>query len=167
MQKRQIVLLVLMALAMAYGAYELFLRPLVKEPHEASRVEIEATKKLSETVSKSMEDARLEAGEDYVLEVASSRWTRNPFYAWPEVEDEDIREDLLPEEEREPLFYTGFLEMGGKRLAVINGLEYRVGEDLAGGRFVVQRITSNNVTLQSRKNQMEITIPYEDVILID
>ncbi len=165
MQKRQIVLLVLMALAMAYGAYELFLRPLVKEPYEASKVEVEEARKLSETMSQSMKEVRLGEGESYVLEAASSRWSRNPFYAWPAREDNG--DDPLPDEEREPLFYTGFLEMGGKRLAVINGLEYRVGEDLAGGRFVVQRITSGNVTLQSRKSQLEITIPYEDVILID
>lgn len=165
MGKREKVLIALMALAIGYGGFELFYSPAARGPEIKDTVEVEAARELARSVNKTLQEADLDQDQQYVLEAASSAWSKNPFYVWPV--PEDTREEALPEEEREVMIYSGYLEMGRVRLAVINGLEYQVGEELAGGRFVVTRITPSNVTVQSRKSQLELTIPYEDVILVD
>ena len=58
--------------------------------------------------------------------------------------------------------YSGYLEMGRIRIAVINGLEYRVGETLVDGSFMVERITPASVTLMAAQSQQQIIIPYQD-----
>jgi hypothetical protein len=52
--------------------------------------------------------------------------------------------------------------MGRTRIAVINGLEYRVGETLVDGSFVVERITPAGVTLKAAQSQQQLVIPYAD-----
>jgi hypothetical protein len=44
--------------------------------------------------------------------------------------------------------YTGFATMGDQRLAVINGVEYRVGEEPSPGGCTIERIEPNQVVLR-------------------
>lgn len=165
MGKREKVLIAFMVLAIGYGGFELFYSPGPRGVETRDLIEVKAAQELAKSVSDSMKEAGLDQDQKYILEAASSVWSKNPFYSWPV--PEDTREEALPEEEREVMIYSGYIEMGRARLAVINGLEYEIGEELAGGRFVVTRITPSNVTVQSRKSQQELTIPYKDVILVD
>ena len=61
------------------------------------------------------------------------------------------------------LLYTGFLEMGDKRLAIINGTEYETGEKLEPGGFVIQSIRPNQVVIspEDRKTKTMI-LPLEE-----
>ncbi|MGD9134444.1 MAG: hypothetical protein PVF78_12390, partial [Desulfobacterales bacterium] len=45
--------------------------------------------------------------------------------------------------------YTGFMQMGDKKFAIIDGLEYAAGEELERGGFVVRSITPNQVVIFS------------------
>ncbi len=165
MSKREKVLIVLMLAAVVYGAFELFYRPGAEAPGEVSRVEVDTARELSQEVSKSIAEAELRADESYILEVAAIRWMQDPFYQWPE--HDALWEKAVPDEEKISMTYSGYLEMGKIRMAVINGVEYQTGEVTEDGRFVVVAITPGSVTLLSKKSGVEFTVPYEDRIFLD
>lgn len=48
------------------------------------------------------------------------------------------------------LAYSGYLRMGNKAYAIINGIEYAVGDDLAEGGYRLTAITKGYVVLERR-----------------
>lgn len=63
--------------------------------------------------------------------------------------------------QRSDLRYTGYVELGSGRLAVVNGFEYQVGDALEGGGYTVVAITSDAVTLESLDNGKRRDLPYQ------
>lgn len=57
--------------------------------------------------------------------------------------------------------YTGYVELGSGRLAVVDGIEYQVGDRLEGGGYRVTAITPERVALESVGTGGRIEIPYE------
>ena len=57
--------------------------------------------------------------------------------------------------------YTGYVELGSGRLAVVDGYEYQVGDSLEGGGFKVVAIAPDRVTLESLANGDREEVPYE------
>jgi hypothetical protein len=172
MGKREKVLIALMIIAIGYGAFEFLYEPSTKAPVVTKGVNLDEVAQLSTTVSQSVQKADLEEKERFILEAAAAPWARNPFYVWPPPREEDMipEEDRLTEEAmelRQAITYSGYLEMGAKRMAVINGMEYQVGEMLQGREFIVMAITPDEVTLLSKRSDQEIKIPYEDEFFVD
>jgi hypothetical protein len=170
MEKREKVLIALMIIALGYGAFELFVRPAFKTADAPSSVNVDEAMNLSQALSKSLVQADLGADEKHVLEKAAAPWAANPFYDWPhpraaEAMETGTKPALALEQIRKTTAYSGYLEMGRTRIAVINGLEYRVGETLVEGDYVVERITPASVTLMAEQSQQEITIPYQDAVI--
>lgn len=78
-----------------------------------------------------------------ILERAAAPWDLNPFA-------ELSRETTPVKESGEPQFvYSGFALMQGRRIAIINGREYRNGDKLPFGDYVVESISTNNVVLRN------------------
>jgi hypothetical protein len=165
MEKREKVLLALMIIAIGYGAFELFVRPAFKTADAPAAVNVDEATNLSQTLSKSLAEAELRVEEKLILEKAAAPWTADPFYDWPHpraAEATDTKPALALEQIGKTIIYSGYLEMGRTRIAVINGLEYRVGETLVDGSFVVERITPASVTLKAAQSQQQLVIPYAD-----
>lgn len=59
------------------------------------------------------------------------------------------------------MHYTGYVELGSGRLAVVDGFEYQVGDDLEGGGYKVVAIGPDKVTLQSIDNGKQRDLPYQ------
>ena len=57
------------------------------------------------------------------------------------------------------IIYTGYLEMGPKRLAIINGMEYESGESLAKGGHTVGLIYPDKVVIVTRDNNQKVAVP--------
>lgn len=57
--------------------------------------------------------------------------------------------------------YTGYVELGSGRLAVVDGYEYQVGDALESGGFKVVAITPDQVTLESLANGTQEKIVYQ------
>ena len=60
---------------------------------------------------------------------------------------------------RNMLSYTGYLELNGTRAAIINGVEYQVGDELTTGSCVVKQIERTEVTLVFKEGEEEIVVP--------
>jgi hypothetical protein len=55
--------------------------------------------------------------------------------------------------------YSGFLEIGAKRLAIINGMEYEAGDKLGGG-ITITSVLPNKVIITS--SQGELVLPLQE-----
>jgi hypothetical protein len=170
MEKREKVLIALMIIALGIGAFELFVRPAVKSPAPVPTVNVDEALNLATTISQSTAKAALEDDEDYVLRTAAAPWANDPIYAWrglpaaPPMAGEQ-EEVASAEQIRAATVYSGYLEMGTTRIAIINGLEYQAGEMLADGRHLILNIAPDRVILRADREKQEIIIPYQDAFI--
>lgn len=58
--------------------------------------------------------------------------------------------------------YAGCLEVGGVYVAFVNGLEYRVGDEIASSGYVVESIDRSSVVLRQRDGGGKITVPLSE-----
>jgi hypothetical protein len=97
------------------------------------------------------------AAERKVLERADHAWERNPF-----VQESAPENQAAIASAKEPEFrYSGFLSVGEKRLAILNGMEYREGDAVAGAGCVVRCIEPDKVVLVWTNNQATVEVPVE------
>jgi hypothetical protein len=60
--------------------------------------------------------------------------------------------------------YSGYLEMADKKLAIINGIEYKAGEMIVnGGGYIVSSIFPTRVALELIGGKNRITLPLEEL----
>lgn len=154
-----------MVVSVIYGVYTVFF----SEPREAVSFKSGVDKELetlNSFITKVADQTKnsLSKKQAYVLQKAQAEWKQDPLMQiQPKMSEED-------ETEREPLvlgskiLYTGFLQMGDKRLAIINGLEYEVGDKLEPGGLIVRNIHPNHIVIGSSvKKNKKVTLPMEEI----
>lgn len=57
--------------------------------------------------------------------------------------------------------FTGYVELGSGRLAVVDGYEYQAGDTLEGGGYKVLAVSPDKVTLESLANGQKLELPYD------
>lgn len=94
---------------------------------------------------------------NYLMLKAESEWPRDPFVAYtPDQFHETVSTEELPE-----LSYTGFIKAGNKVLAIVNGMEYTIGETLTDIGYKVSSITPYKLVLLTEFNK-QITLDLEE-----
>ena len=58
--------------------------------------------------------------------------------------------------------YTGYLEVGRKRMAIINGMEYREGEALDIKGFVLKSVSPTKVVIENRGIGATLNVPLQE-----
>ncbi len=148
MQKREKILLGVVALALAVGGY-MYLG--VPGGPEAKPVATGASKAVVDEVAKSVEQARLSPQQAYRIGLLVDNATGDPFYGGAGgislEEDRGLGGPGGTGGEAE-FVYSGFMKLGTKLFAVVNGVEYAVGDELAEGGHSVKIIDKNFVVLE-------------------
>lgn len=161
MSKREKILVGLMVLAVVYGLYVWFL----PTPHQAATVNDDNEQKaLNAFIMKVAEKTTtgLSKNMAYVLQKAETKWQRDPLI---QIEPKTLEEE---EESRQPVLtskitYTGFLRMGDKRLAIINGMEYEAGDRLEPSGFIIRSISPSRVVIAPPgRKKKTINLPMEE-----
>ncbi|SHK00173.1 hypothetical protein SAMN02745216_02686 [Desulfatibacillum alkenivorans DSM 16219] len=118
---------------------------------------------------KSIEESQTKVGKAkpeelavYIVANSEAPFPQDPFYYRIKVEEPEEAKEV---EEEIPtpsiaLFYTGFIQIGGKRMAIINNLEYEVGDDVAATGFLLKSIHQDRVEIVSREGTFTSLIPY-------
>ncbi len=165
MTTREKIIVGLMIVAVIYGAYTLFLAG----PREIASIKVSGDSKLEELnkfITKVADRTKngLSAKQAYMLEKAEKPWRQDPLI--------QIAPKMSQEEQtaRQPLvlntkfLYTGFLQMGDRRLAIINDLEYEIGDKLEPGGLILRNIHPNHVVVGSpvHKNK-KVILPMEEI----
>jgi hypothetical protein len=161
MSKREKILVGLSILAVVYGLYVWFLG----SPQQAAIADGDKDQKeLKAFILKVAEKtaARLSENQTYALQKAQDPWERDPLFQIEPKMPEEV------EERQEPVLttkaiYTGFLRMGDKRLAIINGMEYEIGDVLEPDGFIIRSISPNRVVIAPPgKKKKTLTLPLEE-----
>jgi hypothetical protein len=170
MSKREKIILIVMALTIVYGFYALFL-----ENPSPGKPKLAATENKLDNFNKFITNvATLVKGgvseeETYIIDKIPVKWTKDPFLK--------TRKEVAVKPEKEKLdefkkgataqelgiVYSGFLNMGNRNLAIINGIEYEKGEKLPDGAHIVEEIHPNRVVVGMQGKKKKITVKLEEM----
>ena len=150
-----------MLLSVVYGGYILFL----SSPQQTATVnddnEPKALKAFIIKVAEKMATG-LSKNQAYVLQKAETKWERDPLIQVEPQIPEEVEESPEPVLTTK-IMYTGFLEMGDKRLAIINGMEYESGDILEPGGYTIRSISASRVVIALPGNKKDtMTLPMEE-----
>ena len=159
MSKQEKIMVVIAGLAIIFGIYHFFIASPVKHIRIETGEKMLALSKLAEDMAVELKEGDLTEAESYILAQADTEWTKDPFY--------EGRVSLKPgpggtviQAEKVEFSYTGYVELGKKRLAVINGLDYQTGESLESGEYIVQNIYPDRVVIKPKGKRKAITVQF-------
>lgn len=159
---REKILVGLMIAALAYGGFELFIAsPEKSGKQEKSGPDIEAARQMAQNIETRLKQAELSQLQTSILDLAGRPWEKDPFYKLPQ-EEKISKKDSKQKAPQVNLEYTGYLEIGTMKMAIINGVEYRVGQKLEQGGAVVRSISPDSVVIESAKSEKRISVPYKE-----
>ncbi len=102
------------------------------------------------------------------IEKAAAPWAKDPFVNLrAEVKPPAKTTDQTPAVPQAPqpdkFSYSGYLIMGKRMLAVVNGMEYEVGEHLQDNlQMAVEAISPHQVVLRREDTGLAVVLPLED-----
>jgi len=165
MTTREKIIVGLMVLAMVYGVYTIFFAG----PPEETAFKTGGDKELETLnlfIAKVAEKTKnsLSNKQAYVLQKAQTDWKQDPLLQIePEMSPDEI-EAHQPLVLESKILYTGFLQMGDKRLAILNGIEYEIGDRLDPGGLIVREIYPNHVVIGSPDvKSKKVILPMEEI----
>ncbi len=102
--------------------------------------------------------------EEYMVKSAGDAWTKDPFLSPAKGLQSDKPNKIAKSEKQSSpkagnWLYSGYLEVSGERLAIINGQEYEEGESLYPVGYYLNRIHKNHVTIGIVGKESTITLP--------
>ena len=165
MTTREKIIVGLMVLAVCYGVYTIFLAGPPDEDafKTGGDKELETLNLFIAKVADKTKNS-LSKEQAYVLLKAQEKWKQDPLLQIePEMspEEKEARQPLVLESK---ILYSGFLQMGDKRLAILNGIEYEIGDRLDPGGLIVREIYPNHVVIGSPNvKSKKVILPMEEI----
>lgn len=147
--KREKTIITLAVLAALYAGGQ-FLFSGKSQDADRSGVEEKPAEEFMMEVAQSLAVNRLTETEKTILEKAEAPWPSQPFVQTGS--PSEARSDTPSETSGAAagsFSYTGCIEAGNRRLAIINGTEYEVGDQVADSLLTVRGISFEQVTLEN------------------
>ena len=164
MSKREKIILILMVLAIMYGGYHFFLASSPTTGIEDPKKKEERLDKFVTEVAVKLKQKDISKTDKYIIARAKDNWASDPFLKGQlPLESEAKQERSETSTPAVNFTYSGYMEMGARRLAVINGIEYSVGEELEPGGYIVNSISPTKVVIGIKKTNQTIIIPVEEM----
>lgn len=157
-EKRQIIILAIAALFVLYAGYEFLIAgPAAKKAKtETKPVEISS---FVDTLSNDFMKYKSAGVDAYIAKRAEAEWGKNPFWernAYREFAGNDAGSSSSR------IVYSGYVDTGGKQMAIINGWEYAAGESLEIEGYVLKSVNPTRVLITNRKTGGELSIPIQE-----
>jgi hypothetical protein len=148
-----------MCLTLIYGYYVFFIESASTSVPSPTNTRLDSFNKfitqVSELTRKGLSDADM-----YVIDRISTKWTKDPLLTTlPSISVASNTQASSSNEGPTDLNYSGFLQMGRKNMAIINGVEYEKGEELISGDYTIRSITPLEVVLIKKGANKTVTIP--------
>ena len=163
MSKREKIILFFMALSIVYGFYVFVIEAPGKKGAMGQNSNLESLNKFISHVAELTKE-NLSEIDSYIIEKAPKQWNKDPLLSSDsefQFKTENTEADVSALKVN--IKYTGYLNMGAKNLAILNGLEYEEGEELEKGGFIIRKIYPEQVIIVIKGQQEEITIPLEEI----
>lgn len=166
MEKREKIILLLMLVALGYGAY-LYLFSDEEVTSVKDIVNMDELNRVKNEVDKKLNEHPLTDLERYRLKMAERAFIKDPFYDRTKdvvAEDEAAIDTQLPPDV--VLRYTGYISIRGELYAIVNDMEYQEGEelDIAVPGFYVFEISENKIVI-GKKDENDEIVGQQEVFL--
>ena len=167
LNKRKIIIISVMVLAILYGAYEVLGTKMKKAPAVSAPSQSAAeTQKFIADVKLNLSQEMPSAFDSYVIGRAESAWLHDPF-----LQQKTYREWKIAKEPgavgtdgaKGVVFnYTGYLDAGKNSMAIINGTEYRTGEALDTEGYILKSISPIRVVIANKADRTSFEVPIQE-----
>lgn len=138
MQKRELILICLMGAAILFGVYTLLFGDAARVDATANSVARADLKAMVREMRTSVAKEHPSELDMYKLALAEGTDMPDPFTKLPLSGIASKREDIVVSTDSTEFSYNGYVELGGRKLAIINGEEFGIGEQVdEQGCFVV------------------------------
>jgi hypothetical protein len=161
LKKREIVILAVAVISVVlYIAYAFFFSDGQKGAKVEAGKEPVKTEKIISRLTDELNRSKLSDFDNYIIRKANIHWSQNPFLkrdlyrAWLAKDSKGEGVNAVK------IIYSGYVDTGKQKLAVLNGIEYRIGEELKEEGYVLKNISSSKVIIFDKRagNNLEITI---------
>ena len=163
--KREKIILGLLAIVLLYAAFDHLTSNKKGQGEDMGRKTSELNTFVTDLTAGLGKDLSKNLGA-LVFSRAEKEWTQDPFLdskaykLWTEVKM-PAKETLAAAPKIE-IAYTGYLEVGQKRMAIINGVEYREGESLDIKGFVLKTVSPTRVPIENRATKTLLNVPLQE-----
>jgi len=150
-----------------YGAYSLFLAPQDLSTVPGSKENMAELKNFVVDAATNLSNESVSAADKYIIEQAEKVWPDSPFLKSGNVltsQPFEVKAEVKTESIK--LAYTGFLQMENSLLAIVNGMEYETGEQLAEAGYYIKSISPNKVVIGIANNPKTIILPLDENVSI-
>lgn len=159
-----------MLLTVVYGVYTVFFEDRNSTEPVAAISASKELENLNAFIAKVAEASKagLSAKDKYIIDRAEAEWKQDPLISVnltnrPESEIQKSKEVTRVSIPDLKVAYTGFMQMGDRTFAIINGVEYSAGDQLEQGGYMVRSITPSQVVIVStRDSNQRFIFPLEE-----
>jgi hypothetical protein len=170
MTTREKIIVGVMCLTIVYGAYELLGSSTTHKSATVSQTNpIEELRKFAADVTQKMTSAKIGKEYLYMVKQASADWTKEPLLqSTLPLKQKLIAQAPSPEPTDRTGFnqtftFTGFLQIGNIRMAVINGKEYAIGEALDIKGYYLKSASEDKAVIGRVKSSDTIQVPLTEL----
>jgi hypothetical protein len=164
LKKREIIILVIAALFVLYAGYEyLIARPASKKVETGANVDsVKKNASISELTNDLSKD-KLTDFDTYAIRKIETDWSKDPFWKKDLYKEWAAREDAAKGgSTAAKIIYSGYVDSGKNKMAVINGLEYRIGEQLEIEGYFLKQITPSKVIILNKNTGDKEEFPLQE-----
>jgi len=159
LNKRQIIILAVAALAALWAVYELFVAgPMAKKAKLQDKPVTIAS--FVNAVSEELTRNRIAGVNAAIARSAEREWEKNPF--WDRASYREFAGNETGFGSAAKIVYSGYVDTGRKQMAIINGWEYEAGEELDMEGYVLKSVTPSRVVITNRNTGGELYVPIQD-----
>lgn len=158
LKKREIIILAIAALfIVSYVVYYLIADRLTGKKVQTG-VGTETVETLTNTIAEDLNKNKLSDSENYIIKKAGVDWGSSPFLSrdlyrvW-------LTKDGAAAASALKIIYSGYIDSGKRKMAILNNVEYRIDEDLMEEGYVLKQITPSKVIIYDKNSGSSIEIP--------
>ena len=158
-----------MCLTIVWGAYELLANRGSKNKSLAkSDNPVGELKKFVGSVSKKLVNEKVSKEYRYLIGQAGQNWTKDPFISSTEPLKKEQTTPQFKKESTSPqavpqYIYSGYLDIGKIKFAIINGIEYTEGEAINSGGYYIKKIAPLQVVIGKVNSRETIQLPITEI----
>ena len=156
MSKREKIIIGVMVFSILF-ALVYFLSPAIMGLGAKPDDQYTGSEKIIQEIATELKKVAASPNENYIISRAEAAWTKDPFYK--KVQPAPVKGTAGATD----IVYSGFVDMGQKKLAVINGSTYQVGDKLDfGSSLYLRSVEPSRVVIVDKQSQRNIVIKLKD-----
>jgi len=157
--RREIILLCLALVTLLVGGYILYFDTAEIQNTASPDARTQEVKAFSATATARLAKLESNGPRKALQRILNETWTHDPFIRMPRQQKESESADsAIP-----AMLYTGFIEMGDVKIAIINGKEYEQGDTLEIAGLRVHSISRQQVRIRVPSRKQLLTVPFTDI----